>query len=295
MAYPIPSMRPGASVVVPFRGDRDAARRLRAALRCLDVTDRDEVIVADNTATRAAHSVARAGVRVIRAVRERSAYHARNEGARAGSGDWILFLDADCRPAPNLLDAYFADPIADDCGALAGQILGEPDQRTFAARYARSRRLFDHADGLIRASGGGAAAGNLLVRRAAFEEIGGFTEGIRSGGDLDFCHRLRAAGWRLEFRPEAVVHHRHRATLPSLLGAIARYGAGSRWLNERHPGSSPPWPLRWGLADTARDIGARVRAGQVEEAAFRGIDGLGLVAHRIGYATHNRAGPIKSI
>lgn len=285
--------RDGVSVVVPFRGDRDAADRLEAALRCLVLRRHDEVVVADNTSEGVASRLAGDGLRVIPALRERSAYHARNQGARAGDRDWILFLDADCRPGPNLLDAYFASPIADGCGALAGQILGEPDQLSLAARYARSRRLFDHADGLIRASGGGAAAGNLLVRREAFEAVGGFTEGIRSGGDLDLCHRLRAGGWQLEFRESAVVHHRHRATLPSLLGAIARYGAGSRWLNERHPGSSPPWPLRMGLAGTARDIGARVRAGQVGEAAFRGVDGLGLIAHRVGYATHNRAGRVK--
>jgi GT2 family glycosyltransferase len=293
MAYLTPSKRPAVSVVVPFRGNRAATDRLRTSLRCLDLTGRDEVVVADNTFDGTADALMRDGITVVRATRERSAYHARNEGARVATGEWLLFLDADCRPDHGLLDAYFADPIGDDCGAVAGQILGEPDQRTFAARYARSRRLFDHADGLIRASGGGAAAGNLLVRRAAFEEIAGFTEGIRSGGDLDFCHRLRAAGWRLEFRAEAVVHHRHRATLPSLLGAIARYGAGSRWLNERHPGSSPPWPLRWGLADTARDIAEHVRAGQMEKAAFRGVDGLGLIAHRIGYAAKNRSAPIR--
>ncbi len=226
---------------------------------------------------------------MVRAARERSAYHARNEGARLAAADWILFLDADCRPVPRLLAAYFEESISDDCGAIAGQILGEPDQRSFAARYARSRNLFDHADGLIRASGGGAAAGNLLVRRRAFEQIGGFTEGIRSGGDLDLCRRLAAAGWTLEFRPRAVVHHRHRATLPSLLGAVARYGAGARWLNERYPGSSPPWPLRYGLVATARDIVARVRERQVEEAVFRGVDGLGLVAHRMGYAIARRS------
>lgn len=279
------------AVVVPFRGDRDAADRLRAALWCLDLQEGDEVIVADNTAAGRASHIATEGVRVIRAHRERSAYHARNEGARTATADWILFLDADCRPGPRLFDAYFAVPIADDCGAIAGQILGEPDQASLAARYARSRRLFDHADGLIRADGGGAAAGNLLVRRAAFEELGRFTEGIRSGGDLDLCRRLQASGWRLEFRPTAVVHHRHRVSLPSLLGAIARYGAGARWLNERYPGSSPPWPLRLGLASTVRDIARHVREGRVGEAAFRGVDGLGLVAHRVGYASGNGARP----
>jgi hypothetical protein len=46
---------------------------------------------------------------------------------------------------------------------------------------------------------------------------------------------------------------------------------------------------------TARDIVARIGERQVEEAVFRGVDGLGLVAHRIGYATNNDASPIKSI
>jgi len=283
------------SVVVPFRGDRADAERLGAAIRCLDLNDGDEVILADNTAEGRARSIARDGLRVIPAARERSAYHARNAGARIAAADWILFLDADCRPGPRLLGAYFDERIPDDCGAVAGQILGEPEQGSFAARYARSRNLFDHAEGLIRASGGGAAAGNLLVRRAAFEAIGGFTEGIRSGGDLDLCRRLSHRGWRLGFRPVAVVHHRHRATLPSLLGAVARYGAGARWLNERYPGSSPPWPLRYGLATTARDIAARVRERQLGEALFRGVDGLGLVAHRVGYASSNDAPRVNAI
>lgn len=285
--------RPAVSVVVPFRGDALTADRLHAALRCVELHDGDEVIVADNSDDGSAARIAIDRVRVVRAVGERSAYHARNEGARVAVADWILFLDADCRPEPGLLGAYFADPIPDDCGALAGQILGAPDQNSFAARYARSRRLFDHADGLIRADGGGAAAGNLLIRRAAFDEIGGFTEGIRSGGDLDLCHRLETAGWRLEFRPRAVVHHRHRATLPSLLGAIARYGAGARWLNERHPGSSPPWPLRYGFESAIRDVARHVRDGQVGEALFRGVDCLGLLAHRVGYASANRPGRVK--
>jgi glycosyltransferase involved in cell wall biosynthesis len=297
MAYLNPAKsfgaRPAVSVVVPFRGDKTAAERLVASLRCLDLRDGDELIVADNTADGAARWMARDGLRVVRAARERSAYHARNEGARIATADWILFLDADCRPEPALLATYFSEPIPSDCGAVAGQIIGEPGQRSLAARYARSRNLFDHADGLIRADGGGAAAGNLLVRRAAFERIGGFTEGIRSGGDLDLCRRLSAGDLRLEFRRAAVVHHRHRATLASLLGAVARYGAGSRWLNERYPGTSPAWPLRYGLAATARDIVARLRARQVEEAVFRGVDGLGLLAHRVGYASGNQAGRVE--
>ena len=293
MAYLTPSMRSGVSVVVPFRGDRAAADRLVAALGCLDLVAGDEVVIADNSASGVLSGVEMPGARVVAAARERSSYHARNVGAAAATCDWFLFLDADCTPQPGLLAAYFAQPIAEDCGALAGQILGDPDQPSFAARYARSRKIFDHADGLIQADGGGAAAGNLMVRRAAFERIGGFTEGIRSGGDLDLCRRLRADGWRLGFRPAALVHHRHRETLPSLLGALTRYGAGAAWLNRRYPGSSPPWPLRLGLQGAGADALSHLRARRFEDAAFRAVDGLGLVAHRVGYAAGNGAPPAR--
>ena len=264
---------------------------MAANLVRLEPREGDEVIVADNTDDGALERLGIAGARMVPAARERSSYHARNAGARAARREWLLFLDADCTPGPDLIDAYFAEPIPESWGAIAGQTLGEARQRALAARYARSRRLFDHEGGLIRAVDGGAAAGNLLVRRAAFEEIGGFAEGVRSGGDLDLCRRLAAAGWRLGFRRKAVVVHRHRDTMVSLLGAVARYGAGARWLNERYPGSSPPWPLRAGLALAARDACALVLRGRLEPALFRALDGLGLIAHRVGYRRSNAAAP----
>ncbi len=287
------------SVVVPFRGSQADAERLLSYPAILLGRSGDELIVADNSDDRAAERVARAqataapGVddrlRTVRAEAERSSYHARNAGATAARNGWILFLDADCSPDPGLIDAFFARPIPNPCGALAGQILGDPDQRSIAARYARSRHLFDHSSGLIRAEDGGAAAGNLLVRREAFEAVGGFAEGIRSGGDLDLCRRLRLAGWELGYRPDALVHHRHRATLPSLLGAFARYGAGARWLNERHPGCSPRWPLARGLGGVARDAWGAALRRRWRAALYRAIDGLGLIAHNLGYMSGNRA------
>jgi GT2 family glycosyltransferase len=285
-------MRPPVSVVVPFRGDDGDAASLLRSLRRLRIEAADELVVADNTPDGVMIATAGADrpVRVVHAPAERSSYHARNSGARAARCPWLLFMDADCVPGPGLLDSYFAGPIPDDCGALAGQILGDPEQRSLAARYARSRRLFDHAEGLIRAKEGSAGAGNLLVRRTAFDQLDGFAEGIRSGGDMDLCRRLRAAGWSLGFRERALVHHRHRDTLPSLLGAVARYGAGARWLNQRYPGSSPPWPLVGGLAGTARDVAGHLVRGRIEPATFRAMDGLGLIAHHVGYRLSNRTG-----
>ena len=283
------SRRPAVSVVVPFRGDAAAARRLREAVGRLELRAPDELIVADNSDDGAAADVLSGAAVVVPATGERSSYHARNVGAREGGGDWLLFLDADCTPAPDLIEAYFADPPSERSGALAGQVIADPDQRAFAARYARSRRFLDQHQGLHDSATGAAATANLLVRRAAFEPVGGFAEGIRSGGDFDLCRRLLAGGWTIEPRPCAVVSHRHRESPVELLHVIARYGAGARWLNQRYPGSSPRWPLREGLTGSVRDVAINLAHGRVEEASFRAFDGVGLVAHAIGYLQSNAA------
>jgi glycosyltransferase involved in cell wall biosynthesis len=280
--------RPSVSVVVPFGGG--PIDTLRATLGRLDRQSGDEVIVADNSAGGAAGLADIA--QVVPARGERSSYHARNAGAAASRSGWILFIDADCTPVPGLLDAYFGGPIPEGVGAIAGEIVGDPDQSSLAARYARDRKVLSQTDGLYGRGRTVAATGNLLVRRAAFEELGGFVEGIRSGGDVDFCLRLQNAEWALDFRPQALVVHRHRDNLPALLATFARYGAGSRWLRSRYPGIGGRWPLSpRELARVGTDAARLTLRGDRQQAAFRLIDGLGLVAHNVGYVTSNRPGP----
>jgi mycofactocin glycosyltransferase len=282
------SHRPPVSVVVPFRGDEAAAKLALGALARIELSDGDEVVLSDNSDEGVAARLAAEPVRVVRATRERSSYHARNAGARAAqAGEWLLFVDADCAPRPDLLDAYFAEPIPADCAVLAGEISGDEAQAGLMPRYARSRNYLSQTQGLHGKAGTAAATANMLVRRSAFDAVGGFAEGIRSGGDVDLCWRLAQAGWTLSYRPGAGVVHRHRETLLGFMGQVARYGAGACWLDTRHPGASPRWPLVPGLSGSARDIAGHLMGRRFEEATFRAIDGLGLVAHNVGYLAGN--------
>ena len=275
--------------MVPLCGDQAYAWRAREAFERLELRPDDELIVADNTDEGVAAAPFDGIARVVHVPEQRSSYFARNAGAAAARGDWLLFVDADCVPEPDLVERYFGAPIGERCGAVAGGIVGFPGQDSLLARYARDRHFLDQSEGMHGSGGVAAATGNLLVRRRTFDELGGFADGIRSAGDVDFCWRMHDRGWTLEQRPQARVSHHHREDLRSFLAMVARYGAGSRWLNERHPGVAPQWPLVAGLAESARDVAANLLRGRLEPAAFRALDGIGLVAHTVGYRTSNQA------
>ncbi|MGH2873474.1 MAG: glycosyltransferase family 2 protein, partial [Solirubrobacteraceae bacterium] len=232
--------RPAVSVVMPFAGDRAQATAAQASLRSLQLADGDELILADNCGL--AEPVD--GVVLVRAAGERSPARARNAGARRAACDWILFLDADVQAPPDLLDRFFAETIADDVGAVTGAVLAAGPAGGLAERYGAARSFLGQDAHLAHPHMPRAAAANLLVRRSAFETLGGFFEGLRAAEDTDFSWRLQRAGWRLEGRPEAAVRHRYRTSLRDLRHQWRGYAAGRAWLGRRYEDFRPEPALR---------------------------------------------------
>jgi GT2 family glycosyltransferase len=302
--------RPEVSVVMPFAGDGSAAREAIDALLALELAPGDELILADNSGVVAAQdgmAVSRAdraavtgaaGVAVVRADGERSPAHARNAGAARARGEWILFLDADCRAPRGLLDAYFISPAADDVGALAGEVVPLLAGDTLASRYGSARSFLSQQAHLNHPYRPRAVAANLMVRRAAFEQVGGFFEGVRAAEDTDFSWRLQQAGWRLELRRGAKVEHRYRATLGDLRRQWRGYAAGRAWLARRYEGFEPEpaaaralgrlWQ-RAGGPGRARPRGApAVKVGRLERGRYLALDALLSAEELAGLSLSNR-------
>lgn len=283
--------RPGVSVVVPFAGSRESARRLLANLATLELGPRDELIVADNSLDGAAAAgEAPSHATVVRATGKRSSYHARNAGARAARSDWLLFVDADCEPTPTLIRDYFGEPVAAGVGAIAGAVCPRGAGDGLVARHARSRPYLDQATFIAEPRGGFGATANLLVRRSVWSALGGFSE-VRSGGDVDFSWRLQAAGYALEHRSQAVVRHRHRDALWPFVRQRLRYGAGERWLARRWPGRRR---VRHVLPAAGRRLGASVvlaARGRREAALFNLLDAVAFGAEAAGWLLGNASKP----
>jgi GT2 family glycosyltransferase len=109
----------------------------------------------------------------------------------------------------------------------------------------------------------------LLVRRSAFEQVGGFDAErfFLHGDDVDLSWRLRAASWRIVCVVGAVAYHRKRLDPEGrpLVGAVERYWSvrGSLGLIHRYgdPDDARGWAAEWlGLgegrpeAEAARDF-----------------------------------------
>jgi GT2 family glycosyltransferase len=280
--------RPSVSVIVPFHGDEPAASAAMAALRAIELRDGDELLVADNTHDGVLAALHPEG---FHAREERQPYSARNEAAARARGEWLLFTDADCLPESGLLDAYFEPPPGDRVGALAGEIVAAGEGGSLAQRYAADRRLLSSELFLAHPYRPMGVTANLLVRRSAFEALGGFAEGIRSGGDADLCWRLQDAGWAIEHRPRAIVAHEHRATVRALLRQAARTAAGTRWLEARHPGFHANAGGARRAARAVAGMAAWPLRGKPERGAFKAIELLVIATEHLGRLAGNARPP----
>ncbi|MEV5886664.1 glycosyltransferase [Streptomyces sp. NPDC052020] len=241
----------GVTVVVPVRGRVAATERMLASVRAAAerCPEPVEVVVVDDSgpedAVRHRDHCARHGARYVRGPRHVGAK--RNLGARHASHDLLLFIDSDCRAAPDLLRRYVtAIRAADDTDGLAGPTVVE-ESPTAVFRIMRRSHLL-HGD-LERPADGGAlewaTTSNLLLRRTAFEAVGGFVEEsltVVAGEDVDLGIRLTRQGFTLRAEPGAeVVHDRLSSeSLRSVWRRLYGYGRSEQWLTTVHPDRRTP-------------------------------------------------------
>ena len=214
------------SAVVISHGHREElARSLPSLLAQVD----EAVVIVNLPGSEPADPL---GARVIAQPKPLSFAANINAGAAATDGDLILVANPDTVASPDAVETL-RDFVAahERCGAAGPEMLDpdgrwQPSRRRFPTvggtlvRRTPLRRVFpplerqrDHyhlderpdepvqADWML--------GGFLMIRRAAFDEVGGFDAGFRMyGEEIDFCYRLAKAGWERWYVPAAVVTHR---------------------------------------------------------------------------------------
>lgn len=138
---------------------------------------------------------------------------ARNAGVRLARAELLLFVDADCVPAPDLIAAAVR-ALQGGAGAVAGSI-ALIDR---AAPSARLRHLLEFKESLPSCPARRTwmlPSACLAVRRDVFQRHGGFPE-TRASEDWQLDWRMWQAGEDLRFDPSLRVAHRTPAGWVSL-------------------------------------------------------------------------------
>jgi GT2 family glycosyltransferase len=161
---------------------------------------------------------------------------ARNTGAAAASGEILAFTDDDCEPDVEWV-ARLRKTFQEGKFAAAGGPNLPPPPRDWreavvgAAPGAPSHVMLtdDEAEHL--------PGCNIAVTKEAFKAIGGFDPQFHTAGDdVDFCWRLREAGYRLGFTAGAFVWHWRRPSISAFLRQQRGYARAERLLIRKHPG-----------------------------------------------------------
>jgi len=158
-----------------------------------------ELIVCDNNSTdKTAAIAAAAGATVVFEPVNQIA-RARNCGAAAATGDWLVFVDADSHPSAELFDDVAVEILAGRC--LAGGCTIRLDEKMFVAG------LITQMWNLSSRLGRLMAGSFIFCETAAFREIGGFSHELFVAEELELSKRLKRLA--VQKGRKIVILHRH--------------------------------------------------------------------------------------
>jgi glycosyltransferase involved in cell wall biosynthesis len=192
------------SVVIPaFNEERllgESLRQVNAAMTAFARRGwQSELIVCDNNSTDRTAEVARAAGATVVFEPINQIGRARNCGAEAATGDWLIFIDADSHPSAELFDDVAAQIATGRCLAGGSTIrleAGYPTGNVITALWngiSRWLRWF--------------AGSFIFCETAAFRKLGGFNINLFASEELELSKRFKKLA-RIE-RRKIVILHRH--------------------------------------------------------------------------------------
>jgi N-acetylglucosaminyl-diphospho-decaprenol L-rhamnosyltransferase len=244
---------PAVSIVVlNFNGHRWLSGCL-GALEAQRGAPSFETILVDNGSTDGSVEAVRRSwprVQLIESGTNRGFAAGNNAGARAARASWLAFLNNDTVAEPDWLARLYAEA-ADhpECALITSRLvfMDAPSIVDSAGDgYLRAGGAFKHghgarADDFARSREVfGACGGAFMIRREAFEALGGFDPRFfLNYEDVDLSYRARLAGLRTWYAASAIVRHAGSGSLGAVSPAAVFYGQRNlewTWIKNTPPG-----------------------------------------------------------
>ena len=214
------------AVVVTYNG-------LPHVERTLESLERYDTVVVDHGSTDGTLDVVRERFPAVRFVEQENRGLAAgwNRGIRETSAPFVIVLNADAWLVDNAAErlvafaeehepaGFVAPRLLNPDGSLQPSVRAFPTPWRLATEYLFLRKLAPRSRALNAFYGAGfrhdevreidfAKAAGFLLRRTAFDEVGPFDEDFfLFSEETDWCYRLREAGWKSFFYPDAEIVH----------------------------------------------------------------------------------------
>lgn len=234
------------SIIVPVYNRPDEVRELLASLTRQTMLDYELIIVEDGSQipcrAEVEHYAPLLPSYIYLEVANGGPSKARNAGVRVASGDYLLILDSDVVLPEGFLEAVRCGIERTGADAWGGPDAAAPDFSPMQKAVSYAMTSFWTTGGIR----GGRASGmeqfkprtfNMGCRRDLFLSLGGFSEDMRYGEDIDFSLRLIASGAKVLLFPDAYVYHKRRVDLRQFFMQVHRSGQARIELERRHPRS----------------------------------------------------------
>ncbi|MDT7539780.1 MAG: N-acetylglucosaminyl-diphospho-decaprenol L-rhamnosyltransferase [Actinomycetota bacterium] len=238
---------PPVRVVVVTYSPGESLTEFLSSLRTA-TTSSYEVVLADNGSTDGAPEAAVGpGVTLVRTGGNLGYGRGANAGAVGAVGDWLVIANPDVAWSSGSLDVLLEAGLRWPEAACLGPAIRTPDGQLYpsARAFPSLGRGIGHAlfgwfwpsnpwTRSYRAEVGKPVEGPtgwlsgscMLIRRSAFEQVGGFDPAyFMYCEDMDLCRRFAEAGWQNVYVPSAVVTH---------IGAHATSRAAGAMVAEHH-------------------------------------------------------------
>jgi glycosyltransferase involved in cell wall biosynthesis len=192
------------SVVIPAYNEQrllgETLTRVREAMQSFERCRWDtELIVCDNNSTDRTAEIAKAAGAIVVFEPINQIARARNSGAAAATGDWIIFVDADSHPSTGLF-ADVAGEIASGTCMAGGTTLRLDGDYLVARGITRLWNTISRAGNLF-------AGSFLFCELAAFRALGGFSQELFAGEEIELSKRLKQRA--REMGKRIVILHRN--------------------------------------------------------------------------------------
>ena len=158
-----------------------------------------ELIVCDNNSTDRTADIARAAGATVVFEPINQIGRARNSGAAAATGDWLVFVDADSQPSAELI-ADVAEQIQSGRCLAGGSTVRMDEKHVLAEFFTWVWNSSSRMGRLL-------AGSFIFVEAAAFRKLGGFSDKLFAAEELDLSKRLKQLA--RETGRGIVILHRH--------------------------------------------------------------------------------------